>query len=322
MAYLLGTDEAGYGPNLGPLIVSATLWEVPDGVDGPELGRRLAPWVVASPGPARGAEPRVAIGDSKVLYQPHRGPIHLETGLWAAWHALGCDPATWREVWQQLAPGDLQPEQRWPWYGPYDRPLPIDADRTIRDRAALALQQGLEQAGARLLAVRCRAIFPEEFNRQVAQVDSKGAVLSHATLKLAADLIGPLPDAPVSVVCDKHGGRDRYQPLLAEHFPDQFIEIHGEGRTASVYRFGPARRRVEFRFQTKADCHVPAALASMAAKYLRELAMQAWNEFWCGRVAGLRPTAGYPVDAERFHQAIAPLQKELGINDAVVWRSR
>ena len=30
MQYLLGTDEAGYGPNLGPLVVTATVWEVPD----------------------------------------------------------------------------------------------------------------------------------------------------------------------------------------------------------------------------------------------------------------------------------------------------
>ena len=30
MAYLIGTDEAGYGPNLGPLVISATLWEVPE----------------------------------------------------------------------------------------------------------------------------------------------------------------------------------------------------------------------------------------------------------------------------------------------------
>ena len=33
MPYLIGTDEAGYGPNYGPLCVSATVWEVADGVD-------------------------------------------------------------------------------------------------------------------------------------------------------------------------------------------------------------------------------------------------------------------------------------------------
>ena len=41
MAYLIGTDEAGYGPNLGPLVISATLWEAPDGVGGEDLFDRL-----------------------------------------------------------------------------------------------------------------------------------------------------------------------------------------------------------------------------------------------------------------------------------------
>ena len=41
MAYLIGTDEAGYGPNLGPLVISATVWEVPDDVGGENLFDRL-----------------------------------------------------------------------------------------------------------------------------------------------------------------------------------------------------------------------------------------------------------------------------------------
>ena len=42
MGYLIGTDEAGYGPNLGPLVISATVWEAPDGVGGEDLFGRLA----------------------------------------------------------------------------------------------------------------------------------------------------------------------------------------------------------------------------------------------------------------------------------------
>jgi len=135
-------------------------------------------------------------------------------------------------------------------------------------------------------------------------------------------MIAALPDAPVWVVCDKHGGRDRYHALLSEHFPDNFIEIHGEGRAASVYRFGPAERRIEFRFQMRAESCLATALASMASKYLRELAMRAWNQFWCRRIDGLQPTAGYPHDAKRFKQAIGPLQQELGIDDRRIWRNR
>jgi hypothetical protein len=67
---------------------------------------------------------------------------------------------------------------------------------------------------------------------------------------------------------------------------------------------------------------LPTALASMTAKYLRELSMRAFNEFWCSRIPDLRPTAGYPKDAHRFRKAIAATQKELKIDDRTLWRNR
>ena len=60
----------------------------------------------------------------------------------------------------------------------------------------------------------------------------------------------------------------------------------------------------------------------MTSKYLRELAMRAFNAWWCGRVDDLRPTAGYPVDARRFKRAIEARQAELGVDDRVLWRCR
>ena len=30
MGLIIGMDEAGYGPNLGPLVITASLWKVPD----------------------------------------------------------------------------------------------------------------------------------------------------------------------------------------------------------------------------------------------------------------------------------------------------
>jgi hypothetical protein len=135
-------------------------------------------------------------------------------------------------------------------------------------------------------------------------------------------MIEPLPAGPIFVVCDKHGGRNRYAPILADHFPDWFIEIHGEGREKSVYRFGPPDRRIEFCFRTKAESCLPAALASMASKYLRELAMTALNDFWSRRIPGLQPTAGYPQDAKRFRADIAEQQKKLKIEDRILWRMK
>ena len=322
MGYVVGTDEAGYGPNLGPLVVSATVWQVHDGCDAAGLDRALAGLIARSPGEADRSGPQVIIGDSKVLYQSGKGLGHLERGLWAAMALLNRHPQTWRQLWDVLAPGAAEAWPAAPWFAQYDVAVPLDARAGQWESAAAAFHEQIERLGIRLVAMRSRAVFPDAFNRLLQEHDSKGSALSHVTLGLAAGLIDALPDGPVAVVCDKHGGRDRYGQLLAFHFPDRFVEICGEGRARSVYRLGPPPRRIEFCFQARAESCVAAAMASMASKYLRELAMRAWNEFWCQRVEGLRPTAGYPADARRFKDAIAATQRELGIEDAQIWREK
>ena len=72
----------------------------------------------------------------------------------------------------------------------------------------------------------------------------------------------------------------------------------------------------------KAEVNFPVALASLVCKYVRELSMHAFNQFWSEQVPGLKPTAGYPLDAVRFKQDIAEAQKRLGITDDVLWRER
>ena len=42
MTFVLGTDEAGYGPNLGPLCVAASAWQLTDEADVESLYDRLA----------------------------------------------------------------------------------------------------------------------------------------------------------------------------------------------------------------------------------------------------------------------------------------
>ena len=65
---------------------------------------------------------------------------------------------------------------------------------------------------------------------------------------------------------------------------------------------------------------MPVALASMAAKYLRELSMQAFNAHWSARIPGLRETAGYPVDAARWRREAEAAVQRAGIPWDAVWR--
>jgi hypothetical protein len=321
MGFLIGTDEAGYGPNLGPLVISATVWEAPDGVGGEDLFERVA-HVISSTLEKGDVRSCAVMADSKTLYTAGNGLRHLERGLWAALGLLGHCPRTWRDVWQALAPEALNRMPAIPWYDGYDAAAPVDCDAAEIEPLVESLATDLAAVGVRLVALRSRAVFADEFNDLVERHGSKGEALSRETLALAARMMATLPPGPVSMICDKHGGRNRYGPLLAEHFPEWFIEIRGEGRQRSDYQFGLPDRRVKVCFRTKAESCLPAALASMASKYLRELAMRAFNDFWRRRVPDLQPTAGYPQDAKRFRIDIAEAQKQLQVDDRVLWRVR
>ena len=64
---------------------------------------------------------------------------------------------------------------------------------------------------------------------------------------------------------------------------------------------------MDIRFSKGADrFSFPVAAASILAKYTRELFMKNLNDYWCGRIDGLKPTAGYPEDAKRFMYVVMP----------------
>lgn len=319
MPYLLGTDEAGYGPNLGPLLVAASLWHVADEEE-LDLYVRLKKSVTAERKNAQ--DRRLVLADSKQLYQSGGDWKGLESGLFSLLRLLGEPPTTMRALWNRLAPED-HAANAWPlWRREFDCDLPRHTDAAECAEWSENAARELQDAGVRLVAIRCRALFPAEFNAACEKLGNKSTALSHATLELASGLIAEHCDGPVAMSCDKHGGRNKYCSLLQQFFPDHFVEVHEEGRDRSRYAWGPPERRVRAEFQARGERWLPSAVASMAAKYLREVAMLAFNDFWLRELPGLRPTAGYPGDASRFRGEIAVRQRELGICDAQLWRER
>lgn len=321
MAYLIGTDEAGYGPNLGPLVISATLWHTPEGLREDDLYTALA-CVVSRKGDPDSAFVRVPIADSKSLYKSSGTLQSLECGVLTALRALGLRPANWREAWVQAAPHSLAALDRDPWYADFELKLPLHHDSAALERLADLFLQELRGAEIQLVNVRSVIVSPEQFNGELDRWGNKATVLSTLTLNLIKAILPAEDGQKVFVSCDKHGGRQRYAELLQAVFPDYLVEIYGESRSHSLYRWGPASRRFECRFLEKAERLLPVALASMVSKYLRELAMLAFNAFWRQHLPGLQPTAGYPEDACRFREEIAACQQRLGIADRILWRNR
>ncbi|HZZ73405.1 MAG TPA: hypothetical protein VFE24_14215 [Pirellulales bacterium] len=324
MPYLIGTDEAGYGPNLGPLLIAATVWHVPDDCAATDLYKRLKKSVCQTPRNER--DRRVWWADSKAVYRAGAGLDMLERGLLVALCNLGIDslplPESCAAVWRVLDPHAELHQQTVPWPVHASGRFPVANEPTRLKKPAAALAADLTAQRVRLVSIRATTVFPERFNALTEQLGTKGEVLSRLTLTLAAEAARDLTDEPVLFLCDKHGGRNRYGGLLQDIFYEHFVEVLAEGQTESRYGWGPPANRREIRFRVQSERFLPAALASMTAKYLRELAMRAFNEFWCGRLPDLRPTAGYPGDARRYKDEIAALQRDLGIADQRLWRNR
>ncbi|QDU96906.1 hypothetical protein [Lignipirellula cremea] len=337
MAYLLGTDEAGYGPNLGPLVIAATLWRVPDDLllgdasdDLPgnssadiaqldhQLDERLAGFIRRSPAAGPG---RIVVADSKALYKRGSGLRWLEQGVLPALHALGRPAADWDSLWSAFS-ACTPDEMAAPWHEEFRLAVPVDLPLAETVDMARVWSELAERTGVELVDFRARAIFPAAFNTAVSALGNKATLLSTATLELARSLMAPLENTAIGLYCDKHGGRNRYAALLQDAFAADWVQVLRESRSASVYQLGPPERRITARFAAGGESFLPSALASMACKYLREVAMLAFNAFWQQQLPQLKPTAGYPVDAQRFYGEISSRLGELAIPRDQIWRSR
>lgn len=307
MTLVVGTDEAGYGPNLGPLVVAATLWDVAGPADEAEAILAAASAAVADPW-----------RDSKQVYRAGNGWAALEHGALAALTiATGAAPADWRSLAAAIAApdeGDEPPERA----ALRSLTLPRAAPAQETAARAGAIAAGLAARGVRLVAVRGRIVQPGEFNRLLGTGLNKSDILSQTTLDLAAGILPAGPREPVVMWCDRHGGRRRYAALLASQFEAAAVHVLAETAAHSAYALPTVGCRVEF--TVGGEGRMPVALASMMAKYLRELAMQAFNAHWAARIPGLRDTAGYPVDAARWRSEAEAAVGAAAVPWDSVWR--
>jgi len=315
MGLVIGMDEAGYGPNLGPLVISVTVWDVP----GPP--RHTDFWgaqaEIIDPFTGRDKS-RLHVADSKQVYTPARGIANLERAVLSSLQLCSQFPTSFHELRHVLTAETPTLPQSEPWFAGCDLRLPL-AKHTVRfDEITDRWQQCCRQHRIRLRTIRSDVVFTERFNRLTREFGSKGVVLSRLSLGLLRQVWNPQNAQPTFIVADKHGGRNRYGHLLHEVVDGTMVSTQQESRARSSYRVGSA----DIHFQTKAESHFPVALASMVSKYVREVAMTLFNRYWCAHTSGLKPTKGYPVDALRFKQDIAETQSRLGISDDVLWRER
>ena len=315
-----GIDEAGYGPRLGPLVVGACAFRVPFPPKEGILWSMLDDAVVRT---GTRADGRIVVDDSKKVYSSAANLRRLEEGVLSFVRAGSEMPQHAAELLSKVIAGGGRPPHP-PWFeGVYAARLPAASNPSAVESKAAALQQALRTAGVGTPLLCAALVLTEEFNRVVTRTGNKSYLLFQKCGLLLQQIWRHAGSRECCILVDRHGGRIRYRELLRDVFPACRCEVLRESKQGSVYRFSDAEKSLVVAFKEKADClALPVALASMLAKYLRELYMRVFNIYWQSRKQGLKGTAGYGNDARRFFEEISPLLAADGIEPAAILRCR
>jgi ribonuclease HII len=310
---VIGVDEAGLGPYLGPLALGGVAFDAPVDWLERDWWERLGPTI------ARDLAAPFPIDDSKKIFPAKGGrdaAARTVAGVLGALPAgVGRTLTCLESLLEILAAGCLDEAKREHWF--VDCPeLSLTTDTAFND--------ALSANGVRIADATFDLLFPKRFNRLLSKFDNKALVQRCALEPILTRLLDR-PDAPatISVVVDRLGGRKFYRPLVEAIAGDAFVMTSVESESLSRYVFEKNGRTVEVTFAVAADAFsLPTALASIVAKYLRECAMAGFNAFWTRRVPGVRPTAGYPGDAQRFRKDVWKTMLELKVKRTEFWRAR
>ena len=160
----IGIDEAGYGPNLGPLVLTAVVAEGPGALDD-----RPDPWrdLPGAVGRRGASAPLLWLDDSKRLTRTARGLARLEAAATAALAAAGHAPPSTLDALHALLGIPPVDAELSPWLpDPSAVPLPHPANTTLVS-SALSLRP-FSGVPWRSTALRSVVVGPRRFNRDLA----------------------------------------------------------------------------------------------------------------------------------------------------------
>ena len=337
MRLVLGVDEAGYGPNLGPLVVAVSAWAVDSRLEVLDGLEPFAPEFQAASWTPRSAF--VPFGDSKKIYQSGKGLAGLNFALRFFESIFEGKPPQKRPWFElgQLAQEDLSRVESHPWYRCINPAKGLGRANQVDENSEASCRfarEKLLKLGVRLIGFRLRVLDEAYFNECVDRLGNKSDVLGHISLELAWKVLGECMDfhsfKGIEIYCDRQGGRKKYAGLISQtyersHRESQvpFCSVVGESSKTSVYSMRHAGIATSIRFQVHGDSLFPPAAASMVAKWARESLMERFNGYWREVVGpGLKPTAGYAVDAARFARDIEPWITKLAIEKNQWWRRK
>lgn len=270
MKYYSGIDEAGLGPILGPYCATSTTFK--------------------SKGPLKELLTDIPksifyVDDSKKVYQGKNGLLKLEENVLSFYYILtGKIPSSINE---------FIPSLNSDWNMDQNIALPIKSNSELIYQKANKILNVLNDKNIELVDIKRTAITPYNFNALITTFDNKSTVCQKIIEPL---IVSTIKDGENNIVIDKQGGRKFYKEYL-DSILNVDVKVISEVDNHSHYFYN----NTDFHFKAKADSlHFSVALASMFSKYMRELAMISFNNYWRNIVPEIKPTAGYYTDGIRF----------------------
>jgi ribonuclease HII len=302
----LGIDEAGYGPLLGPLVVTA--W----GVSRPDDGEDL--WDSLEGAVSRTADAnRVVVADSKQVYSPRRGLRRLEESVLSFLEVSEAGATSYGGLVRRIVPEDVT-DPPLAWCDPGGVGIPLEAERGRLDRCVFLLRNVMQRQRVKPAFVSSRVVSPRRFNEDIASTGNKQVMLFSHVASLIKGAATSLGKKLRRVTVDKLGSTRRYARLLDRFFGGWSVRPESEERHMSRYTVAHPEGSFELRFMREGDrTEFLVALASMQSKYLREIEMRAFNAFWRSHAPEVRSTAGYYTDGRRFLKQIRSHADRIGI---------
>ena len=344
MTLLIATDEAGYGPKLGPLVIVATAWRLPAGT---------AAAAAAAAGTAAAVElafenlslpisdhrcGSVYVDDSKRVFHRHQtiepgqaSLLEIVCRAASQWSLIPDPSVSFFEWLKAVAKSDFNVAIKAPWFADWPT-LPKTKQATSEVAANANVIAHWATTGLELCGIHARFITAAAFNEQLESGKNKADILTEATCRMAAAMIDDVDEHELNVTIssDRHGGRAYYGSAIQHLCSGASLRVVSEDKAVSRYhltsetRYGNTRG-IDWSFCVGGDSLPPVAMSSMIAKWLRERAMLSFNNYFAAQMpAGvkLRPTAGYPGDANRFIDEIQKAGLREALPDSTLIRAR
>jgi len=322
---LIGVDENGYGPLLGPLLVTAARARTdrhrpaPDLWEALEIGRR------PGPGPF--------ICDSKLVFGA--GTSRAERGeemVLALLLARTGELADSADRFLELVLANAELDLEFPCRAGGLRPvcweenfkLELAGDRRRRiEQLARRFEASGRAAGLELEIPRAALFCPRLFNERCGPAAKSNK--SELVIRTGLSLSGRGRETELAAVLGKVGGRHYYARHLSENFPGCRVETLQEEPGISAYQLRDGERLHRFTYLADGESRdFLVAAASLFGKYSREIFWKKTVRFFAARASEpLPPASGYRDGiTRRFVAATAGIRKRLGIPEDCFLRLR